>query len=301
MIYPPNKVPAEYGKEFITNPTRVRRVLEDLTFQNNLADFIFAPGDANNGGVVYDRVTPESAANQRTRGAEERAPGTEFTQIDVGDVEPLYDVAKEYGAEIEIPLRTIKRSENRAIQRYVRHLADAVIRKIDGITMAKLEADQDIHEYGLDTEWASATSDPISDLILARGQAEDNPTDNPALAYNINTVVINPADLRRYLWARKEIREELTKATEVTSPIVDPYFEGYLGLNWVPSNRVRAGQLWLIDRDKAGALGDEDNGIQTDEWDDKKRRVKVYQAWRSVVPYITDPGAIVKVTGFAGA
>ena len=215
----------------------------------------------------------------------------------MGDTQPVYDVAKEYGAEIEIPLRTISRSENRAIQRSVRHLADAVIRKIDKITMDAINSDPDVHRYGL-SEWGSVDADPIGDLLVARGVAEDNPTDNPALAYNINTAILNPKDLRKYLWANKDIREELAKATEVPSPIVNPYFEGYLDMSWVPSNRVAEGTIWLVDRDKAGALGDEDNGIMTDSWDDKKRRVRVHQAWRSIVPYITDPGAIVKVTGF---
>ena len=298
MQYPPNKIPAEYGREFITNPTRVQRQLESLTRGYNIADFVFAPGDANNGGVVYDRVTPATAGDRLNRTAEERAPGTEFTQIDVSDAAPKYDVAKEYGAEIEIPMRTITRSENRAIARYVEHLADAVIRKIDTIAMETIARDQDVHTYGISTAWNSSSADPIGDVLMARGMAEDNPTDNPALAYTINTAVINPADLRKYLWANKDIREELTKATEVPSPIVNPYFEGYLDLSWVPSNRVKPGELWLIDRDKAGALGDEDNGLQVDMWEEKKRRVQVNQAWRSVVPYITDPGAIIRVTGF---
>lgn len=298
MQYPPNQVPAEYGREFITNPTRVQRTLESLTRGNNIADFVFTPGDANNGGVVYDRVTPDSAADRLSRQAEERAPGTEFTQIDVSDAAPKYDVAKEYGAEIEIPMRTISRSETRAIARYVNHLAEAVIRKIDTIAMDTITRDTDVHTYGVSTAWNSASADPIGDLLMARGKAEDNPTDNPALAYTIDTVVLNKADLRKYLWANKDIREELTKADEVPSPIVNPYFEGYLDLSWVPSNRVKPGEMWLIDRDKAGALGDEDNGLQVDAWEDKKRRLQVHQAWRSVVPYITDPGAIIKVTGF---
>lgn len=297
MQYPPNRVPAEYGKGFINNPTRVQKTLEMMTRDFNLADFILSPGDANNGGVVYDRVTPESTGNRSNRDADERAPGSEFTLIDVGDAEPIYDVAKEYGAEVEIPLRTISRSENAAIGRYVNHLADAVIRKIDKIVMEGISTDQDTHTYGV-SSWGSVDSDPIGDLLMARGLAEDNPDDNPALAYTLDTVLVNKADLRKYFWANKDIREELTKADEVPSPIVNPYFEGYLDMSWIGSTRVKPGELWLVDRANAGYLGDEDNGIQTDSWDEKRNRVRHYQAWRSIVPYITDPGAIVKVNGF---
>lgn len=296
MLYPPNQVPAEYGKEFINNPTRVRRVLESRTRDMNIADFAFAPSQANNGGVVYDRVTASSTQDRLQRQAEVRAPGAEFTKIGVTDAEPERAIVKEYGAETPITWKAIQRGDTREINRRLNYLADAVIQKIDRVSVAAIHSDPDIEEYLVDTAWSSSSADPLGDLIMGRGKAEDH--DHAEMRYKIDTILINPEDLRQYFWANQDIRKELTRASETPSPIVNPYFQDYLDMSWVPTTEVARGTTFMLQRGVSGALGDEDNGIQTHTYDIDSRHVKAYQAWRTVVPFITDPSSIVRVTGF---
>lgn len=297
MLYPPQRIQEDINvEEYVQNPTRIRRQLDQLTRDRNIADFAFGSSAANNGGIVYDRVTEESAQDRARRTAEVRAPGAEFTKVSVETGRPSYAVVEEYGAETEMSWKAIQRNDTQTLRRRMNSLASTVVRKIDRIAVQAISNDPDIRQYGVDTPWSESGVDVIGDIIQAMGEAEDSAYEETS--YNLDTILINKADLREYLWANQEVREQLPREQADLSPILNKNFHGYLDLNWIATNEVQRGTSYLLQAGISGVIGDEDGGIQNHEYDIDSKHVRAFQAWRTVVPAITDPLSIVRLTGF---
>lgn len=297
MLYPPQRIQEDINvEEYVQNPTRIRRTLDLLTRDRNIADFAFGQSNANNGGIVYDRVTEASVQDRLRRTAEVRAPGAEFTKVSVETGRPSHAVVEEYGAETEMSWKAIQRNDTNTLNRRMNALGATVVRKIDRVAVQAISSDPDIREYGIDTPWSEAGVDVIGDIIQAMGEAED--TGHEETSYNLDTILINKADLREYLWANQEVREQLPREQEYLSPVLNKNFHGYLDLNWIGTNEVPRGTSYLLQAGISGVIGDEDGGIQNHEYDIDSKHVRAFQAWRTVVPAITDPLSIVRLTGF---
>ena len=74
-------------EQFLKTPSRVQRVIADLTRERFLAERIFGSGDAQGGAVIYDQLT--GSDNLYTeRDVQAIEPGSEFPLTDVGELAP---------------------------------------------------------------------------------------------------------------------------------------------------------------------------------------------------------------------
>lgn len=277
--------------EFLSNPTRITRQLEQrLTLIGTIADYAFTAGDANQGAVVYDELLSESLAFERD--VEVIAPGAEFPEvIDASLQERVARVAK-YGGKIELTWEAIRRNDQNEVSRKLNVLAHLVAKRVNAVSVAAIMNNPNIQKMEVADSWAPTTSDPIGDVFSAKSLVDD-----ADLGYATDLALINPLDSVKYFLGRKDIRQQFP-STATDNPVLAGDLGRIADLEWIKSSRIPRGNIFILQRGVSGSVRDEEGGLKTNPYDDNDRQVRVLQAWRSIVPIITDPRSIVQITGF---
>lgn len=290
-MYPNQNVPVNV-KDFLSNPTRVQRVVSEMTKDKTIADFAFAQGGANNGAVVYDTVLghPED----QDRDVEIIAPGAEFPQVGILEEEQNTAKVDKYGGESELTYEAIRRNDQDTLMKRLTILRNLIIKRVNKVAVNSLVTNAHINKLVLTTDWEDSAADPLADIFSAKALIDDN-----ELGYMSNLVLINPLDVQQYLLGKKSIREQLPKENAALNPILSGDLGRLADLDWIKTSTVPRGKLYIMERGVAGSIRDEEGGTQTNVYDLPGRQVKVVQGWRSIVPIITDPLAVTEVTGFA--
>ncbi|GAA4915964.1 hypothetical protein [Nesterenkonia rhizosphaerae] len=290
-VYPPEQVQAPTVEDFINNPTEVRRILDNLTRGQTIADYLLGQGPANNGAVVYDEVTGLPEEGSREVGA--IAPGGEFPIVDGEQIAPRTAKVQKFGGAVELTFEAIRRNERDILQKKMRLLQRLVIKRVNAVCVNAITANPHINTYGVSAGWLEESADPIGNLYAAISQINDND-----LGYEADTAIINPNDAHRYLLGQERVRKQLPRESRADNPVLNPSLDGLVGLEWITSNRVSQGEIYLAQRGVSGSVRDEEGGVQTYSYDLPGRQVRVLQGWRSMVPIITDPKSITRITGF---
>jgi hypothetical protein len=291
--YPKDKVLYNV-KDFLSNPTRITRQLDRLVAETGtIADYAFSQGDANQGAVIYDQLTSNSMEFERD--VEIIAPGAEFPEVvDVTTEEKMARVER-FGGKQEITWQAIRRNDTNEVARKLSLLSFLLVKRINAVSVNAITTNPLINVFDLGAaDWAATTTDPIGDIYMAKSMIDDGD-----LGYQANLALINPLDATQYFLGRKDIREQWPRENMANNPVVSPELGRIADLEWIKTKRVPRGTIYIMQRGVSGSLRDEEGGIQTNSFDDQNRHVRVLQSWRTVVPIITDPKSIVKVTGFA--
>jgi hypothetical protein len=291
VMYPPGG-PVVAGNlitvdSFLRNPSRVQRVVENLALNRFVADLIFANGDAQGGAVIYDQVTGSDLFTDRDVQAIE--PGSEFPIVDVGEVSPKVAAVTKWGGAALITYETRRRDNRDVLNRDLTRLRNTIIRKVDTVAMAALAA-APVTTQVASGDWTT-TGDIIGDLETARSAIED-----VDLGYEADTIIINPSqriDVRK----NAGLRAALPREAAAGNPVTTTDLNGLLNFpNWVVTNRVPAGTIWVLNAKVVGSQRDE-LALYTRVVDQPDRERTLVQAARVTVPIITDPLAAVKITG----
>lgn len=284
--------------QFLKTPTQINRAIEALTDQSFISDYLFTGSPAEGGAVVYNRnVSPDSGLlidGQDGRDVEAIDAGAEFPFVSPS--EGVSDVAEvqKYGGAMRFSRETVRRDQRDVLARGLRMLSTTVVRKTNRIAVSTVTSDPDLNTLDVATPWSSADSDPIYDILSALSLVND--TD---FGYEATTVLINKAQALALL-GRESVRNQLPRESATLNPVLNPQLGGLLGVDWITSPFVPAGTAYVVDRNTLGALADEEAGIQNETYPEPQTQSTVVQAWRSVVPVVTDPKAGVKITGLAG-
>lgn len=291
--YPKDKVLYNV-KDFLSNPTRITRQLDRLVAETGtIADYAFSQGDANQGAVIYDQLTSNNLEFERD--VEIIAPGAEFPEVvDVTTEEKMARVER-FGGKKEITWQAIRRNDTNEVARKLSLLSFLLVKRINAVSVNAIATNPLINVFDLGAaDWAATSTDPIGDIYMAKSMIDDSD-----LGYQANLALINPLDATQYFLGRKDIREQWPRENMANNPVVSPELGRIADLEWIKTKRVPQGTIYIMQRGVSGSLRDEEGGIQTNSFDDQNRHVRVIQSWRTVVPIITDPKSIVKVTGFA--
>lgn len=288
--YPAGNVALNVG-DFLKNPSRVERVVRDLTKDKTIADYAFGQGDAKDGAVIYDEVTghPEDA----NRDVEVIAPGANFPSIGVLDEEEKLAKVDKYGGESWLTFEAIRRNDVDVLNKRLQAVKNLIIRRVNKVCVNALTKNANINKLVLSKAWSDLTSDPIADLFSAKALIDD-----AELGYEGNLYLANPLDVQQYLLGRKDVREQLPRESKELNPVLAGDLGNLAGGEWIKSSAIARGELYVIERGMAGSVRDEEGGTKTNVYETPANQRTYIQGWRSIVPIITDPKAVTKITGF---
>lgn len=293
-IVPPRGPEITVGR-FLAEPTQINRAIEFESADRFLSDYMYTQTPASGGAVAYQRnVDPQNfgyASDADGRDVEAIDAGAEFPFLssEEGD-EELAHVQK-YGGSFRFSRENIRRDQRDVLARGLRILANTVIRKTDRIAVSTLVNDPDLGALDVTVPWTAADADPVYDILAALSRINDSD-----YGYSATTILINPAQVLALL-GRRDVREQLPRESVTLNPVLNPQLGNLLGVEWVTTEAVPSGSLYVTDRNTLGALADEEGGVQTDTYEEKGTQSTIVQSWRTVVPVITDPKAAVRVTG----
>ncbi len=273
---------------FLRTPSRVQRVVEDLALNRFVADLIFSAGDAQGGAVIYDRVLASELFT--TRDVQAIEPGSEFPVVDVDQATPTPAVVSKWGGAGIVTYESRDRDSRDELNRQLTRLRNTLVRKVDTVAMAALSADPSVGTQVASANW-STSGDIIADLETARSTI-----DNADLGYEADTIIINPAQ-RLDISKNAALRNALPRETVASNPVTSRDLNGLLSFpNWIVSNRVPAGTIYVMQSKVIGSQRDE-VALYTRVVDQPERERVLLMAGRRTVPIITDPLAAVKITG----
>lgn len=289
--YPPG-APSVNGnqitvEQFLKTPSRVTRVINDLTRQRFIAERIFASGDAVGGAVIYDQVTASELYTDRDVQAIEA--GSEFPIVTSGETSPKVAAVTKWGGAAVLTYEAVRRDARDILNRELTKLRNTIVRKVDTVAIAALDAAPINTDTG--TDWSDGTNgDPILDLAQGRSVIDD-----ADLGYVADTILVNPAQMVDLI-GRKDVREALPREALSGNPIANGQLNGFMGYTWYVTNRVAAGTAYILASTMAGSLRDE-LPLYSRVIDQQERERWLVQAARVTVPIVTDPKAVLKLTG----
>lgn len=274
-------------EQFLKTPSRVTRVINDLTRERFLAEKIFGTGDAQGGAVIYDQVTASELYTSRDVQAIDA--GSEFPIVSSGESAPKVAAVTKWGGAAVLTYEAVRRDSRDTLNRELTKLRNTIVRKVDTVAIAALDAAPIQTVVG--TDWSDpATGNPILDLAAGRSGIDDQD-----MGYTADTVLINPAQYVD-LMGRKDVREALPREGVAANPIASGQLSGYMGFTWYVTNRVAAGTAYILSAQMAGSLRDE-LPLYSRPIDQPERERWLVQAARVTVPIVTDPKAVRKITG----
>jgi hypothetical protein len=276
-------------EQWMHAPTMLRRTLENWLSQRWIADFIFSSGDAQGGAVIYDQLTAQDLYPDGEPG--DIAPGAEFPNVDTSDPTPKVARVTKRGLQTKLTYEHVRRNDRDTFTRKLTKLRNGLLRRVDTVTFAALDAEPLIQSVAAAKPLTDPTADPINDFLGAIQEVDEND-----LGYKIDTVIINPQEFYRLL-GRKDIRDALPRENTTINPILSRRMSGFLEIpNWIVSNRQTAGRARVLQAKVVGSQRDE-VPFYSRNIDEPKREVWYIQAARVNVPIVTDPYAIVNLTG----
>lgn len=298
-MYPP-AAPVVSGTNALTvpmmlaNPKLITRRVSDMALRRDYLGVIFADnGQAAGGASAYQQVTANDLfAGQKS---EPIAPGAEYPKLGFSD--PTLNVANilKQGAEFDITYEMRDRDRMGLVDQRIAQLANTITRDTQTLAMAVLDAAISTHtRTAAGTNWGTVNSTARSLITGAvsieadLAEAVTNPEENE-LPYEFDTAVLNPAQWRILL------------SSFGTGAKVQEVLAGYgIKQTWV-TNRQAAGKAKFLAAGLVGAREWEGPaGVQTSVRDEPGRDTFVVKGAEKVMAYVTDPFAILELTGLAG-
>lgn len=274
----------------LQQPTRVTRMIMDLTLQRFIADRVFASaGGVTGGAVVYDQATLNELYTDRD--IQQVAPGAEFPVITSSRKPMRLAPVEKWGGKVFITDEARDRNNAVLFTNQMRQLANTIIRKLNQRAMEVLTAS--VVEYtqtAVGRNWqavitagtsaSTANQYPARDFALAQQLA-----DQQELGISYDLWLVNP--------------QEYTQLTVLYGSANLEALLRALGLTIYSSNRVAAGTAYAVASQQVGEMRIE-KPLASETWREPENERTWVQSSVRPVWYVTNPYAIVQFTGLAG-
>lgn len=273
---------------YLRNSPVIQRDLENLTYQRFISDYIFRPGQrTESGSVLYQQLLENELFTARdVKEIEELAA---FPIVNTPDVTQLTATVQKWGAAALFSYEKIRRDQRDLLQRDLIRISNTMVRKANRVAMATLNADANVQTFTtLTGAWSTTGSEKIKDLAIARSMI-----DNADLGYVADTVLVNPTNALELLIDDK-VTNRLSR--EVNNPLLSGQLSGVLNLDYIESNDVAEGTMYVLSRQMVGSVHDE-LPLYSRVLDQPENESRLLQVARVMIPVITDPRACVKITG----
>lgn len=277
----------------LNSPTRITRMVMDLTLQRFIADRIFSnAGGVSGGAVIYDQATENELYLDRD--VQRIAPAGDYPLVTAPALQPRVAEVEKWGGKFFQTDEARDRNDSTGFMRKVRQLSNTIVRKINQRAIAELEASiAESGQVAVGRNWSTvvvggssqtnANLWPARDFALANQMAE---TDELGVTYNL--WLLNPADYTNLV---------ITYGAQNLPALLDT-----LNIRIYTSNRVTAGTAYAVAEGQVGDMKVE-RPLATETVRDTKDggndRTWVKSGVRPVM-YVTDPFSVLKFTGLQG-
>lgn len=295
----------------LKRPQQISRDLVNLVAKRLVADRLFIRGSEQQvagGSMVFS----EAEGIYTDLDPEEIAEDADWPRTSYGEALKT-ELVKQYGLEIPVSNLAIRRNQIDRITRGQRKLANTLVRFIDTKAFALLEdAAAGIQTNASAAAWTVAGTDIIAEVAEAQEMIETQ--DNGYDGFSGATLVLH-TKRRDDLLNNTVLRAALPRETgdgQIRTGMMAPF----LGVKEILfSSRITETVALLIDTGVAGVIADErpdpqeefvayDPGpgyapIWVKVYNENRQKGKVIAAGRWPAMALTDPKAVVKITGVA--
>lgn len=275
---------------YLNQPTRVTRMIQDLTLQRFMADRVFASaGGVTGGAVVYDEATENELYTEDD--VERVAPGGEFPIVGSELSTPKIAEVEKWGGKVFILDETRDRNNSTTFANKMRQLANTQVRKINQRAIEVLNASITASSQTFTgRNWTTVVTGgssqsvanlwPLRDFALAVEMAE---VDELGVVYDL--VIMNP--------------QEYTSLILIYGADGLPDVLKAMGLSIYVTNRQPAGKVKYVSERQVGEMRVE-KPLGTETWRDPDHERTFVQSSVRPVMYVTNPFAVLESTGHAG-
>lgn len=277
----------------LNEPTRITAYLSDISLQNFIADKIFMNGGGVSGGsIIYSQITYNDL--YPTRDVATVAPGGEFPNLTATRPTPMVAVPEKFGGKIAFTDEEKRRNDPWVVQTAGVKVMNAITRKINTRAMSALNAA--VAQTGgattvVGNNWASTVTGGASQTTNQQWPASDFAKVNmigeqTELGYEYNLWIVNPQEKAHFkeVYAGVGAAQDQLDSNDVVM---------------LSTNRVAAGTAFAVAPGRLGQMRME-VPLSTETWRDPEEQVTWMQSYCSPAFAVTEPYAVIKVTGLAG-
>lgn len=279
---------------FLSTPTLVARRAQELTQNRFIADVILSGRTDVSGGAITYEVDEDFYT---VRPITSVSPGGEYDLTTITNGTPQIVKVTKWGQDTLVTDEAIKRQNFAAVEKGLAKLANTVVKHVDSVSLSLIASTVSATQAA-SASWSADGARILQDIMLAKAKVT-------ALnkGYDPNVLVIDDTTWA-YLASNDKI--QVARAREDTSNTVySGLFGSIAGMQILPTPNLPGGNgAWLIDTNALGGIADEDlgGGYEGDNVQTKSIREDLNDRWRLrarrvCVPYVTDPGAAIKITG----
>lgn len=279
---------------FLNTPSLVARRAQELTQNRFITDVILSGRTDVSGGAITYEVDEDFYT---VRPITSVSPGGEYDLTTITNGTPQIVKVTKWGQDTLVTDEAIKRQNFSAVEKGLTKLANTVVKHVDSVSLSLIASTVSATQVA-SASWSAEGARILQDIMLAKAKVT-------ALnkGYDPNVLVIDDTTWA-YLASNDKI--QVARAREDTSNTVySGLFGSIAGMQILPTPNLPGGTgAWLIDTNALGGIADEDlgGGYEGDNVQTKSIREDLNDRWRLrarrvCVPYVTDPGAAIKITG----
>lgn len=297
IVYPP--APPTFSGDiesinrFLATPTLVQRRFMTLMDQRFISDVLLTGRtDVSGGSITYE--VNEQLYTDRT--PEIISPGGEYPLSGVPFGTPQVVKVDKWGMDVLVTDEKIKRSNFSAVETGFSRLVNTMVKTVDGICLS-LIASTVTATSAASATWSSATPKILYDVMKAKATVR-------ALNHGYDPDILVVDDLTWALLASDPNVAGARAREDHANPVYTGTFLTLAGLSILPTPNLPAAGAWVIDSKFLGGIADENLGggyaggiVETKSIRDDDNDQWRLRARRVMAPYVTDPGAAIKITG----
>lgn len=276
----------------LQNPTRVTRIVADLVMSNFFLDRVFTTGgEVTGGAVLYDQ--PIAFDVYTDRDVERVEPGEEFPLLTGLRSAPLVAQVEKFGGKFPVTDEAKRRNSMTRMTNQMRRVANTIVRKMNQRGLAELAAAISANSRTASSvSWSAAmaltfttsapATRPARSFTAAQRETETN-----EMGYSYDTLIINPVEAESLRTVYADTLDKVLSDNGITDLIVTP--------------RKTAGSAYLLAGGMVGEMRLEEplRTISEREGAPLLREQTWIQSAVNPVMYVTDPFAIIEITGIA--
>lgn len=290
---PPTVSSTTYTVDFLlNNPTRVTRIVNDLTVSSFFLNRIFTiGGDVQGGAVLYDQAT--TLDTYTNRDVERIEPGAEAPIVGGVRTAPLVAQVEKYGGKFSMTAEARRRNDISRMTNQIRRLANTITRKMNQRGLAELAANISTYSRTASgVNWEAALA-----LVMTTKAANNVP------AFDFASVqTSNEANLMGYSYDTLIVhQDDALSLRAIYAETLDAVLRNYGITDFISTPQKAVHSAYFLAGGAVGEMRLEEPLRTTTADETTSAPTMVEQTWVQTlvnpVMYVTDPYAILEVTG----